>query len=437
MSQTTAELLDEYGQYVVTSYGKPFPDILLVEGDGVFVKDSEGKQYLDFWAGVTVTVLGHGNPRVQQAVRDQMEKLVHCASQSYYTMPPLKLAKALCQIAPISPCKASFHTSGTEANDVALKMAKRFTKRHEIIALQGSYHSWGYHAGVPGTPTAYYAHAAPALGPSVPGMYYAPPAYCYRCPFGLTYPACDIACAKYLESIITHSTSRDVAAFIAEPIQGVGGIVTPPDDYFRRVQSILDKYGILLVLDEVQTRLGMTGKMWAAQTFGVQPAIVTTAKALGNGWPISAVLARSDVADAFEPGDHYSTWGAHPVMCAAANATVDYVLDNRLWENVQRMGQLLLNGLHELESKYEIIGEVRGKGLMIGVEIVEDRTSRAPGKKQAAQIRKLCADRGLIIGSGGWWMNVLRIQPPMTITEEHVMQALTTLEQALEVASKS
>jgi len=425
------DFIKEYGEYIVTSYGKPSPDLVLVEGDGVYVSDADNRKYLDFWAGVTVTVVGHRNPKVQEAVKEQMDKLVHCASHSYYTVPPLEFAKKLVEIAPMRPCKATFHTSGTEANDVALKMVKRYTKKHEIIGLQGSYHSWGYHAGVPGTPTAYYKHASPALGPSVPGMYYAPPGYCYRCPLGLEYPGCDLRCAKYVETMITHSTSRDVAGFLAEPIQGVGGIVTPPPEYFLELKAVLDKYGIPLILDEVQTRLGITGHMWGAQAYGVEPDVITTAKAIANGWPLSVTLAKNAIADSLEPGDHYSTYGGNPVMCAAALATIDYILEHRLWENAQKMGQLLMKRLKEMESEYTLVGESRGKGLMLGIEIVKNSDTKEPGVAEAKEIRKLCADNGVIVGLGGWYLNVLRIQPPMTIAEDHVVAALETLEKAL------
>ncbi len=431
-----ASLIAEYDKYVVTSYGKPFPGIVIVDGDGVYVTDSEGKQYLDLWAGVTVTAVGHRNQKVQEAVRAQMDRLVHCASQSYYTLPALDLAKRLSQIAPMGPCKATFHTSGTEANDIALKMVKRFTKRHEVIGLQGAYHSWGYHAGVPGTPTAYYMHCAPALGPSVPGMYYAPAPYCYRCPLGLSYPGCDTACVTFVESMINHSTSRDVAGFIAEPIQGVGGIVTPPDDYFSRLKQILDKYAIPLILDEVQTRLGMTGKLWGAQAFNVEPDVITTAKAIANGWPLSVVVAKTDVADSLQAGDHYSTYGGNPVMCAAALATIDYIFEHRLWENAQAMGARLMAGLRQIQEASGIVGEVRGKGLMIGVEIVSDKQSRAPSAKMAGAIRSLCADYGVIVGLGGWWKNVIRIQPPMTIREEHVEEGLSKFAKAVSEVEK-
>ncbi len=429
--------MNEYDRYVVTSYGKPFPGIVLVEGEDVYVTDMDGKKYLDFWAGVTVVAIGHRNPKVQEAVKKQMNKLVHCASQSYYTVPALELAKKLADIAPIKPCKTTFHTSGTEANEIALKMAKRYTKRHEIIALQGSYHAWGYHAAVPGTPTSYYSHFAPALGPSIAGIYYAPTPYCYRCGLGLEYPDCNIQCAKMIENIINFSTSRDVAAFVAETIQGVGGIVTPPNHYFQEVKKVLDKYDILLMLDEVQTRLGQTGKMWGAEIYNVKPDIITTAKAIANGWPLSVTLATEEIADSLEAGDHYTTYGNNPVMCAAACATIDYVIENRLWEKAKKMGELLMKGLKEMESNYRIVGETRGKGLMTGMEIVKDKKTKEPAPEETNKIRKFCADHGLIVGKGGWWNNVIRIQPPMTIREEHVDKALETLEKAVkEVESK-
>lgn len=430
------DFIKEYDQYVVTSYGKPFPGIVIVAAEDVYLIDTEGKKYLDFWAGITVTAIGHRNPKVQKAVRKQMDKLVHCASQSYYTVLPLELAKKLEDISPIKSCKFTFHTSGTEANEVALKMAKRYSKRHEIIALQGSYHSWGYHAGIPGTPTSYYPHFAPALGPNVSGIYYVPAPYCYRCPLGLQYPDCHVQCAKIVDNIINFSTSRDVAGFIAEPIQGVGGIVTPPDEYFQELKRVLDKYNILLILDEVQTRLGITGKMWAAETYNVKPDIITTAKAIANGWPLSVTFAKDVIADSLVAGDHYTTFGNSPVMCAASIATIDYIIENKLWENAKKMGNLLMERLKEIENKYEIVGEARGKGLMIGVEIVKDKTTKKPGVEESTKVRKLCADYGLIVGLGGWWKNVIRIQPPMTIKEKHVNKALEIFEKAVKEVEK-
>jgi 4-aminobutyrate aminotransferase-like enzyme len=429
--EKTESIIQEYNKYVVTSFAKPSPDLVIVEADDIYLTDIEGKKYLDFWAGITTIAVGHRHPKVQEAVKKQMDKLVHCASESYYTVPPLELAKKLCNISPIKPCKVTFHSSGTEANEVALKMAKRYTKRHEIIALQGCYHSWGYHAAIPGTPTSSYPHFAPALGPSISGIHYAPTPYCYRCGLGLEYPACKLQCAKMIEDIINFSTSRDVAAFMAETIQGVGGKVTPPDDYFQEVKKILDKYQILFILDEVQTRLGQTGKLWGAETYGIVPDVITTAKAIANGWPMSLVIAKADVADSLELGDHYTTFGANPVMCAAASVTIDCVVQDRLWEKAERLGGMTMKRLNEMKEKYEIIGDVRGKGMMIGVELVKSKKTKEPATDLAKKIREQCTKHGLIVGLGGWWNNVIRIQPPLSVKEEHINEALEIFEKVV------
>jgi len=427
------EFMKEYGDYVVTSFGKPYP-IVLVEGRDVYLKDVEGKRYLDFWAGIATVNVGHNNPRVQEAVREQMEKLVHCASQTYYTIPPLELAKKLASISPIKPCRATFHTSGSEANDVALKLIRRHTKRHEVLTLQGSYHGQSFGSRSLGTPVAGYSKDY-AMGPYLPGIIHVPAPYCYRCSLGLEYPGCGFQCAKMIEDIINFSTSRDVAAFIAEPVMGVGGIVTPPEAYFREVKKVLDKHGVKLILDEVQTGLGRLGTLWGSESYHVDPDVITLAKALGNGWPISAVVSSKPVSDSFEPGDHFSTWGASPVMCAASSATIDYLIENRLWENAARMGDRLIRLLREMEEDYDIVGEVRGRGLMIGIEIVKSKASKEPAVEECKKIRKSCSDNGLIVGSGGFWSNVIRIQPPLTISERHVEEGAAIFEKALKEAS--
>jgi 4-aminobutyrate aminotransferase-like enzyme len=274
------------------------------------------------------------------------------------------------------------------------------------------------------------------MGPFLPGIIHIPAPYCYRCSLGLTYPHCKLQCAKIIEDIINFSTSREVAAFIAEPILGVGGIVPPPMEYFTEVKKILDKYEVLLILDEVQTGLGRTGKMWGCQTYNVKPDVITIAKALGNGWPIAAVVASDPIGNSFEKGDHFSTWGGNPVMCTAASATIDYIVDHKLWENARDVGSLLLKQLAELEENYEIVGEVRGKGLMVGIEIVKEKKSKEPALEECKEIRKLCHDNGLIVGVGGLWSNVLRIQPPLTIKEEHVEQGIDILEMAVSTVNK-
>jgi 4-aminobutyrate aminotransferase/(S)-3-amino-2-methylpropionate transaminase len=425
----TAEIIKEYSKYVATHVSEPFP-IVLSNGEGVYLTDIEGKRYLDFWSGIATVNVGHGNPRVQDAVRKQMDKLVHCASMSYYSVPALALAKKLDELAPFQPCKALFLTSGSEATDVMLKIARRGTGKHEIITLFGAYHGRTMGAHSITGPTGTY-RKSPALGPYGSGAIQVPAPYCYRCVLGLEYPECGLQCAKMIEDFIEHATQGDVAAFFAEPISGVGGIVIPPQNYFKEVKSILDRHEILLVLDEVQTGLGRTGKLWGSETYGVKPDVITLAKALGNGYPISAILAKPELADALEYGDHYSTWGANPVMCAAASATLEYIVDNKLWENAEKMGIKILRRLKELEERYDLIGEARGVGLMIGVEIVKNKSTKEPNPEGCSNIRRRCANSGFIVGTGGWYKNVIRIQPPLIIEEQHVEEALNIFENAL------
>jgi len=421
--------MEEYQQNVVTSYGKPFP-LVIVQGENVFLTDLKGRKYLDFWAGIATVNAGYNNPKIQRAVKEQLEKLVHCASQTYYTLPALDLAKTLAEVAPVTPCKSTFYTSGSEANDVAIKMVRRYSKKHEILALQGSYHGQTYGALSLGTPVGSYSKAA-AMGPFLPGVVHVPTPYCYRCSLGHTYPSCHLQCAEMIEDIINFSTSRDVAAYIAEPILGVGGIVTPPPEYFQTVRKILNDHDVLLILDEVQTGMGRTGRMWGSQTYDVKPDMITLAKALGNGWPIAAVVASQPISDALEIGDHFSTWGANPVMCAAANATIEFIVEARLWENAEKMGTMLMRRLKELAEECEIIGEVRGRGLMIGIEIVQDTVSKTPGVEECKAIRRICCEEGLIVGIGGFWSNVIRIQPPLIIRDEHVDKGMEAFEKAV------
>jgi 4-aminobutyrate aminotransferase len=427
------EIIREYGKYLAKRVSEPFP-IVLTRGEGVYLTDMQGRRYLDFWAGIATANVGHGNPKVQEAVERQMRELVHCASMSYYTLPALDLAKKLSDVSPVSPCKALFLTSGSEATDVMVKIARRGTGRHEIMTLFGAYHGRTMGAHSIAGPSATY-RKSPVLGPYGSGGVQVPAPYCYRCILGLEYPGCRLQCAKMIEAFIEHATQNDVAAFFAEPISGVGGIVVPPPDYFQEVKKILDRHRILLVLDEVQTGLGRTGNLWGSQTYGVRPDMVTLAKALGNGYPIAAVLAKPELADSLEPGDHYSTWGGNPVMCSAASATIDCVLGDRLWENAARTGDRLLHGLKELQQRYDMIGDVRGVGLMIGVEIVKDKDSKEPAQKECSEIRRACANRGLIVGTGGWYRNVIRVQPPLIIDDGHVDSGLRMFEEALSETS--
>jgi len=264
----------------------------------------------------------------------------------------------------------------------------------------------------------------------MPGVSFAPPPYCYRCAFDLKPETCGVRCAQYLEDIIRFDTSDDVAAFIAEPIMGEGGIIVPPEPYFKKVKEILDRHDILLFVDEVQSGFARTGKMFAIEHYGVEPDIIAMAKSIANGFPLSAFIARDEIANTFQPGEHLSTFGGNPVSCAASLATINFLEREGIADQVVEKGKLLKEGLKSLKEKYPIIGDVRGKGLMIGLELVKD-DARTPAVTEAKAIRNSCFERGLLMGIGGVFANVLRIQPPLVITNDQLDQALTIIEKSI------
>lgn len=269
------------------------------------------------------------------------------------------------------------------------------------------------------------------MGPYLSDVAFAPAPYCYRCPLGLEYPSCGIQCAKMLEDVISYSTSNNVAAFIAEPVMGEGGIIVPPPEYFSEVKKILDNHGVLYVTDEVQSGFGRTGKMFAFEHYGVIPDIVCMAKAIADGFPLGACTTRDEIGDSFDPGDHLSTFGGNPVSCAAAIANIDYLQKEHLSGKAAKDGEYVMKRLNQLTEKYDLIGEVRGKGLMIGVELVTNRESKAPGPEEAARIRNLCREKGVLVGHGGVKGNVVRIQPPLVISREQLDKVVDALEESI------
>lgn len=267
----------------------------------------------------------------------------------------------------------------------------------------------------------------------MPGVAFAPAPYCYRCPFRIGDPdRCDMACAQYLDDVIRCQTSENVAYFIAEPVLGEGGIIPAPSDYFKTIEPILDHYGILFVADEVQSGFCRTGKMFAIEEYGVEPDILVMAKGIANGFPISCFIAREEIADAFQPGDHLSTFGGNPVSCAAALANIEFMIETRLAEETAGKGQRLMEGLKSLRPKNVAIGEVRGKGLMVGIEIVKDPKSKEPAPEEAGKIRSAMREKGVLIGVGGAFANVIRIQPPLVISEEELARVTSVLKEVME-----
>jgi 4-aminobutyrate aminotransferase/(S)-3-amino-2-methylpropionate transaminase len=322
--------------------------------------------------------------------------------------------------------KSFFGNGGAEAMEGALRLAKQYTGRKEFIALQASFHGRSYATlSVTGINT-----RKRGGGPYMAGSTFLPAPYCYRCFFELEYPKCNLRCARALEDIIRFNTYDDVAAFIAEPVLGEGGIITPPDDYFLEIEKILKRHRVLFLVDEVQTGLCRTGKMFGIERYGVEPDIMVMAKGIADGFPLSAFITREEIADSFKPGDHLSTFGGNPVCCAAALANIEFIVDENLADGALKKGDFLKTRLESLKAKHKMIGEMRGRGLMIGIELVRDRASKEPASREGKRIQQICLENGLLIGLGGIYDNVLRIQPPLVIVQEQVEEVVKILELA-------
>ncbi len=420
--------VEKYRRYVNTSFVASVEPVVVERAEGATVWDADGTAYLDCFAGIAVVNAGHRHPRVLAAVRDQLEKVVHAATYIYHVPVVADLAERLAEITPGGLSKTFFGNSGAEGIETAMRLAKAYTGKHEFITLTHAFH--GRSAGtlsVTGN-----KGRKTRGGPYLPGIAFAPAPYVYRNPFGTDDPETVAErCAELVEWAVAYQSSGDVAAFIAEPVMGEGGILVPPASYFRRVKEVLDRHGILFIADEVQSGFGRTGALFAVEHFGVEPDILVAAKGIADGFPLSATVARPEIADALRPGEHLSTFGGNPVSCAAALANIEVMFDERLPEEATRKGERVMARLRELAEDHALIGEVRGLGLMIGAELVTDRGTKEPAAAQAAQVRRLCREAGILIGVGGPAGNVVRFQPPLTIADEELERALDTLDSAL------
>jgi len=394
----------------------------LVRGEMQYLYDQTGKQYLDCFAGVSVVNCGHCNPEITKAICEQVTTLQHTTT-IYLTQNIVNLAERLASITPGSLQKSFFCASGTEANEGAALLASIYTGKHEFISLRQGLHG-RTKLTMSLTGLSFWRTDTTPVG----GISFAPNAYCYRCPMHKKYPECDLACANEIETVIKTATSGQVAAMIAEPIQGNGGMITPPPGYFKRVKEILDHYGILLIIDEVQTGFGRTGKMFAIEHYGVEPDIMTMAKALANGTPVGAFIARAEVADKYtRPGA--STLGGNPVTAAASLATLDVISKQNLPARAAELGFYLKKGLNQLQEKHPIIGDVRGLGLMLGAELV--LPDHEPAISEADMILEKMKDRGFLVGKNGPNRNVLAFQPPLIITQSDLDHLLNNLDDVL------
>jgi 4-aminobutyrate aminotransferase / (S)-3-amino-2-methylpropionate transaminase / 5-aminovalerate transaminase len=389
---------EQYARYVLPVVAQGVEAIVVASARGRTVTDVEGKTYLDCFSGISVVNAGHNHPRILEAARAQMEQLVHCCSYVYHVPVVGQLAEKLAAITPGDLQKSFFANSGAEAIEGAMRLAKQATGRRELVAL-----ACGFHGRTIGTLSITGNSARKKNnGPYLPGVAFGPAPYCYRCPLGLEYPSCDVACAHALRDVVKQQTSADVAAFIVEPILGEGGIITPPAEYLSIAASIFHENGTLLIVDEVQTGFGRTGKMFGVEHFpDVRPDILTMAKGIASGFPLGAFTAREPVSEAMKPGDHLSTFGGNPISCAAALANLAVLAEENLVENAARRGAELLTRFAKLQEKYSLIGDVRGRGLMIGLELVRDRRTKEPASEEAKVLRAALRERGVLVGVGG------------------------------------
>ncbi|HYJ46038.1 MAG TPA: aspartate aminotransferase family protein [Pyrinomonadaceae bacterium] len=406
---------------VATYYQEP---LALVRGEGKYVWDDQGNRYLDCFAGVLTVSVGHANPRVNEAIIEQVKTLSH-TSTLYGNKPQSDLAEKLAQITPGRLKKSFFTNSGTEADDTAIHAAKLATGRHEIVVLRHSY------SGRSATALSAVGHSTwRPLPPQVAGLVHARAPYCYRCPLKLTYPECGLACADDIEDLIMTATTGEIAAFMAEPILGVGGFIVPPPGYFERAVEITRKHGGLFIADEVQTGWGRTGDKWfGIEHWAVEPDIITSAKGMGNGVPIGMTTATPEVADAY-PGLTFSTFGGNPVSMAAALAVIKLIEDEDLKRNAAEVGAHFRQGLEGLKEKYKVIGDVRGMGLMQGLELVKDRETKEPDPHSVLKVFEETRRRGVLIGKGGLYGNVIRTGLMLNSTKETVDELVQALDAA-------
>ena len=420
---------NKHKQYIFDAVKNYYKEPLVVsKANGFRVKDMEGNSYLDFFGGILTVSVGHANEEVNAAVTAQVNRLSHISSL-YPTMPVVDLAERLVRMTPDKLEKVFLHASGTEADETAVMLAQLYTGNSEIISLRHGYSGRSLLA------QSLTGHSPwRALSTQVCAVKHALAPYCYRCPLKLTYPDCGVACAEDVEELIQTSTTGKISGILVEPIQGVGGFITPPEEYFRIVAEIVRDHGGVFISDEVQTGFGRTGKTWGIDHYDVEPDMITMAKGIANGLPLAALISTKEIADSLQKNT-ISTFGGNPVSCAAANTTLDIIERDDLANNAQQMGGELIDGLANIQRDHQnIIGDVRGKGLMVGVELVVDETSndRTPNVVAVDQIMEETKKRGLLIGRGGLYGNTLRIAPALNIGSDEIKEALTILKESFD-----
>ncbi len=412
---------------LVSYYRDP---LLIAEGHMQYVWDETGRRYLDAFAGVVSVSVGHCHPHVVERVREQVGKLQH--TTTLYLHPTIgQFGQCLAEHMPAeSGLELSyFVNSGSEANELAILMAREFTGNQDVLSLRNA-----YHGGTQGTmgltaQSSWKFKTNPTLN-----VKNVTPGYCYRCPLGLKYPSCDVKCAHDVADTIRYETSGEVACFIGEPIQGVGGVVDPPKEYFQIVYDAVRQAGGVCIADEVQTGFGRTGEhFWGFENWGVVPDIVTMAKGIGNGAPLGAVTTREEISEVLTRRIHFSTFGGNPISMTQGLATLEVIDEENIQENARVIGGHIQSRLKELAERHPLIGDVRGIGLMLGIELVKDPLSKAPATQKTAEVLELARERGLLLGKSGLFSNVIRIKPPMCLTKDDADFLVDCLDEVLAI----
>ena len=424
MGNKTKEFFEIAKKYEPSCFNWQAP-VIWDHAKGAEIWDVDGKHYIDWTSGVLVANVGHAHPVLAEALAKQAKRLLN--PFDFPTPERITLAKRLVELFPPHLDRAFFVTTGSEATDAALRMAKRYTGKFEILSFWGGFHGRTYGPmSVAGS-----MKTKKGFGPTIPGSIFAPYPYCYRCPFGKTFPDCDMYCLKFLDRVIEVESTGNIGALIIEPYQGAAGFIFPPDGFLKRLEEWAKERDILFILDEVQSSYGRTGTMWAFEYEGINPNIVTLGKGIGSGVPIAAVVTETKIIDSLHSGEMSSTLGGNPLSCAGALAVLDIMEKEKLVEKAKKDGEYLKERLDELKKKYPFIGDVRGRGMVYGIEFVKDRNTKEPASELAKEIVLKSVENGLMVGKLGLYGNVLRVAPPLVIERELIDKSVEIFDKVL------
>jgi 4-aminobutyrate aminotransferase len=415
------------------SFGRAYP-LVVKSGKGCIITDVDGNEYIDLNAGLAVCNVGHSHPRVVQAIKDQADRFIHYSYTDFYYENYIDLGETLHGLIPGDFKKKFFYgNSGAESVEAAIKLSRWHSRRQGILAYIGAFHGRTLGAvSLTASKPAQRRYFAPLI-PGVEHIFYP---YCYRCPFNLECPDCGFRCVTYVDDYLFHKfvPPEEVAMILVEPIQGEGGYIVPPDGYFKALRELCDEHGILIAADEVQSGLGRTGKWFASEHFDLVPDIVCMAKGIAAGLPLGVTASRADLMD-WTPGSHASTFGGNPVSASAAIEVIKIIKEERLLENAEKVGGHLIERLREMQDTHPMMGDVRGRGLMVGVELVKDRDSKEPAKEETEEVMMRCFEKGAALVNCG--VSVIRWMPPLLITEELIDSALEIFEGVLTDVEKN